>query len=370
MADRRSTSNLATSGRGFSLIELLVVIVIIVIVVSLLLPAIGGARDIAKAATTRSVIKEFGNAVDRFRQDNSGFRPGVFSEQEMGNSENADVYGFTAQENMMLELAGGIVFDEGGGGPQLKTFGPTQLAHQENDDSGRFVREDLIGADVEGNPGYFQPDSKFFAAQSRPEGQFADSAGLSQGEANIPDFLDAWGNPLVVWVRDGQAPPVVDQEEQFAREDSDSDPALFYWASNAGYLKATELGRSSKDQNRNNSEPYSLIGGNAQNIETSITGLLGNSSSPLQELDGGVALDALLPASARGEIVVHSAGTNGLFLGTKERASKSYDAEANGLRYGLTYFTSGSNRRLSSSGSMETQELTEGFDDIILTFGN
>ncbi len=357
------------ASRGFSLIELLVVIVIIVIVISLLLPAIGGAQDIAKAATTRMTIKEFGNAVEGYRQDHSGFRPGVFSEEQMGSSENADVYGFTAQENIMLDLAGGVVEDDGSGGGVLKTFGPTQRAHDENAEMERFVREDRIGTEYAGNPGYFQPKAKFFQAQTRPEGQFGSGAGLGQDEANIPDLIDAWGNPLLVWVEDGQAPPVVDDIDQFAGEDSDSDPALFYWASNAGYLKATELGRSGKNQTRNTRDPYSLIGGNARNIVKSITGLLGNAGSPLQSLDAS-SLDELIPATSRGEIVVQSAGTNGLYLGTKERASKTFDAEASGLRYGSTFYTTGSNRRLTESGTMGTQDLTEGFDDIILTFGN
>ncbi len=368
--------NSAKLSRGFSLVELLVVIVIIVIVISLLLPAIGKARDIAKAATTRSRIKEFGNAVDGFRLDNNGFRPGVFTEQQMGSSENADVYGFTAQENIMLDLAGGITFRSGGlGGGQgstLKNFGPTQDAHNENSQQGRFVREDLIGTDYEGNPGYFQPDPKFFIAQARPTGQFGAGAGISNGVADIPDFVDAWGNPLAVWVEDGFAPPVVDDREQFAREDSNGDDAaLFYWASNAGYLKATEMGRSGRNQNRNTDDAYSLIGGgnSSSDLEVSISGLLGNAASPLQDLDAS-NLDELIPATSRGEIVVQSAGTNGLFLGTKERASRTYDAETNGLRYGWTYYTSGSTRRIDGSGATGSADVIDGFDDIILTFGN
>eukprot|EP01026_Neomeris_dumetosa_P030212 TRINITY_DN24229_c0_g1_i5.p1 TRINITY_DN24229_c0_g1~~TRINITY_DN24229_c0_g1_i5.p1 ORF type:complete len:171 (+),score=18.92 TRINITY_DN24229_c0_g1_i5:28-513(+) len=127
--------------------------------------------------------------------------------------------------------------------------------------------------------------------------------------------------------------------------------------------------QENKDQNRNNDNPYSLVGGGAQNLEETLGGLLGNSASPLQDLDAST-LDELLPGSSRGRIVVHSAGTNGLFLGTKERASKNYDAEARGLRYGSTYYTDGANRRTDASGATGTADLIEGFDDIILTFGN
>ena len=110
-------------------------------------------------------------------------------------------------------------------------------------------------------------------------------------------------------------------------------------------------------------------GGDEDFIDISVAGLLGNSASPLQDLDTS-NLDDLIPATTRGEIVVQSAGTNGLYLGTKERASKIYDAETNGLRYGMIYYTSGSTRRIDASGTTGSADLIDGFDDVILSFGN
>jgi len=364
--------------RGFSLIELLVVILIIVIVIALLVPALGGARDIAKAATTRTVIKEFGNAVDRYRQDHAELSPGIFDETEMGGQENADTFGMSAMKNMILALAGGVVYENssggigGGGSNALKDFGPTQAARDDNQAQGRGVREDLIGAEYEGNPDYFQPSERYFVAQERPRGQFASGAAISNSEANIPDLVDAWGNPLLLWVEDDAAPDVTVIDD-FACIDSGANAdevAHFYWASNAAFLKATELGKSGQDQTTS-SDPHSLLGEGISDtrIQTTLTGLLGNPASPAQELDGADPA-TLLPASARGRIVVQSAGTNGLYAGNTERASKNYDADASGLRYGLTYFTDDGTRRLDQSGSTGSANLIEDFDDIWLTFGN
>lgn len=349
---------------GFSLVELLVVIVIIVIVISIIVPALGGARNVAKQGATQTLMKEFGNAVDRYRQDNAGLSPGIFRPEEMGSSENADTFGFSAMENALLALSGGIVFSDTQG-TELKNFGPTQAAHDENSDLGRYVRVDLVGADYEGNPGYFQPDGKFLVAQERPSGQF----GGGSDEANIPDLVDAFGNPLLLWVEDESAPDV-ETIDDFAREESDAGAARFYWASNAAFLKATELGREGKDQTTASST-HSLLGQgvNRSLIQTTLAGMLGSPASPAQELDAA-DVNSLLPASSRGRVVVQSAGINGLFVGNKERASKSFDAEAMGLRYGLTYFTAAGSRRLDASGTTSSANLIEGFDDLFQTFGN
>jgi len=125
------------------------------------------------------------------------------------------------------------------------------------------------------------------------------------------------------------------------------------------------MGKDQTDQ----SDTHSLLGDGVNNIPVTMAGLLGNPASPAQELDGADA-DTLLPASSRGRVIVHSAGANGLFVGNKERASKTFDADANGLYYGLTYFTDEGTRRTDTSGTTGSENLIEGFDDIFLTFGN
>ncbi|MDA3959689.1 MAG: prepilin-type N-terminal cleavage/methylation domain-containing protein [Planctomycetota bacterium] len=62
--------------RGFTLIELLVVISIIAILASLLLPAIGMARDAAKDINCKNNMRQLGLASMAYAGDNEGFLPG------------------------------------------------------------------------------------------------------------------------------------------------------------------------------------------------------------------------------------------------------------------------------------------------------
>ena len=68
-----------TTRRGFTLIELLVVVAIIALLISILLPALGQARETAKAATCQSRLKGQGIAGAMYSteaKDHIPFRPG------------------------------------------------------------------------------------------------------------------------------------------------------------------------------------------------------------------------------------------------------------------------------------------------------
>lgn len=61
--------------KKFTLIELLVVVAIIGILTSLLLPALGKAREKAKIAVCKSNLKQIGTAVAMYVDDNDGYYP-------------------------------------------------------------------------------------------------------------------------------------------------------------------------------------------------------------------------------------------------------------------------------------------------------
>lgn len=352
--------------RGFSLVELLVVIMIVLIVISLVLPALGGARNVAKRATTNAVMDDFAKAVHQFKQDHDGRNPGIYTPAEMGSSENGDNYGFTSSENVILELAGGIVNSAPSSGNNTFNFGPSNQAHADNVTSRRSVNPDLIGAAVEGQNSYYSPPGKHFVRMTRPDQQFAGSGPTN--DADIPDFVDAWGQPFLIWVEDENGPTDIADAEDFAAIDSDQRPARFYWASNAGYLKAPNLGQKGRDQT--DSVNGSLLSGgrNDQSIRVTMCAVLGHPSFPNVALEDA-NLDDVLPSNSRSGMVITSAGTDGIYFGADEKASRSNDAAAQGLKYGRNHLNS-QGKRLTEDGKPTSADVARDFDDLLLSVGN
>jgi hypothetical protein len=162
------------------------------------------------------------------------------------------------------------------------------------------------------------------------------------GHYELPDVVDAWGNPLLGWMQDD-----VPGTPPFAARDS-STRGWFYWNSNSGFLKSTMLGKSQLNQRTD-----SLLGSdqNAPDLIVTLRGVLGHPGFP----DTTPPPNAL-PLAARGKLVLQSAGPNGIYLGVGERGGKIAN---NGLPpgHGIIKYAAG-------------QDPLDNFDDLISTSGN
>lgn len=344
------TRQIPGSRRGFSIAELLVVFVIIGIVISILIPAVAGVRQTARRAATNALMKDLATASNLFSNDRKGQAPGYFSARDMGSVENGAANsgrGLSGMQNVLLDLAGGIVQNEQAneaGDPCAEVGGPSVVRVNPTSDNAKTV---LVNISTIGSPikdvsrgvdvrAYFNPSGANYARQCSTMQRL----GNVVGHQALPELVDAWGNPILAWTADTRATDI------FAAMDSSGQPAKFYWNSNAGILRAQQMGRGSKDHSSVNSSLYSLIGGgmassNPARVAASdgsglMAALLGNPAFPKTNTGTG----PLVPSAARGAVIFHSAGQDGWFLGSEDKGGRAANAPSGPGSVTLNY-TSG-----------------------------
>jgi prepilin-type N-terminal cleavage/methylation domain-containing protein len=349
--------------RAFTLIELLVVMIIIAIVIAIVLPVLGHVRDNARLAGTKGMMEGLNQAILQFNNDERRM-PGYFSERDMGFATNATTNGFTSLENILLDLMG-VEVKTTGTTPSDVQVGPGGV----NNDATGFVDLDLIGSEDNAHKSYYNPDGKFYVPQTSPS-QVATMAGT-------PDLLDYWGTPYLAWRQDDSAVGTVTQVTQFAKEGYAAGPngsARFYYNSNAGFLKSNQLGRRAADQ-------LDLATGSVLNTPNtadkakSLAGFLGHPAYPYRAPNATLPPD--VPAAARGQIVIHSAGQDGIYFGRKDRGARQFDLTArNFLDYAVNFAPNPTmavgpgNQYTNSSGQVDSNDITRDFDDMLSTAGN
>jgi prepilin-type N-terminal cleavage/methylation domain-containing protein len=341
--------------RAFSLIELLMVMVIISIVIAILVPSLGSIRTLARQMETESITKDFVTGSAAFVTDNRRI-PGYFPIADLASADN-DARGMSAMENAMLDLAGADAILTTANADTIEV-GPIPGETIE-------VNPDLIGT---GDNVYIQLDGKYLVAQTK-DGTVIKQSGAPghtdrEGERQLPDVVDAFGSPLLLWTEDATAVAPINRDAyssnvgNLAGMSSDDNSCRFYWMTNKAFLDANKLGRLNKDQTT-----LSALGSAQSDSDriSTLVGLLGSPGFPNEDFD--------YPTATRGKFVVHSAGKDGVYLGVRENAWKEFK-DIGFLDYSYNHADFGGNRwDENDDGVPDSIDVTERFNDIITSGG-
>ncbi len=303
------TSRLAPSARrAFSLVELLTVLAILAIVVAIIIPAMNLARRAAKNSDTLATLSDLSRAISMYKNDKSRY-PGYFSPRELGSTVNKNTYGFDTMSNIMLDLMGGVA-PANATGASILDIGPSATPIKVDLVTFGGTQQDKNGAQVKG---YFRPDAKKMSVMSGTGQRFA-------GNQNnlLPSLVDAFGQPILAWAQDETPSGGVFAEEDFTAAGVNG--AKFYWAQNAAFLKGvTSLGKLAENQNFASGGSLIANDVNPVNRLQTLYALLGNPAAP----DDAFSAPNYRPATARGPIILHAAGADGVFVGNRDRGGKS-----------------------------------------------
>lgn len=343
---------------AFTLIELLVTVGIIVLLIGILIPTLGTVRNAARKTQAQSLATQVVNASQAFQSDKRRM-PGLFPPDEMGNRTNAQNFGFTETENVLLDLVGGIVPDPPA--PQFNRFpvGPGEL----NDSLAVVVNLDNV-ISGSGGPGYLRLDDKVL----RPiEGQTSAARGVTDATRYI-DLIDPFGMPMVIW-RENKTADRASRNYNFGLPFAPNNPnaqdaavASFYWGSNAGYFLSTGLGSPPVPQTVDsvNTVGGSILGadsgqGGPLDVGVTLAGILGSPTLARGQIYATInGVPFATPESARGSIVVHSAGPDRVYFARRQ--------DPNGdRRVGYLRLDGSPLRPVAGSGEVDR------FDDILVS---
>ncbi|GJM19251.1 MAG: hypothetical protein DHS20C14_14640 [Phycisphaeraceae bacterium] len=387
------------AARAFTLVELLVVFVIIAILIAIVLPALGAARNAVRKAESRTVMQDFQNAYGQFRLSNDGRDPGLFDQSQLGSDDNGTA-GLSVMENALLDLLGsdaviGRVDTVDNDTAQYPGFDSTNpniviVGTSTSDITQQYyVNTALLGA----GDGYFAPNPKHLVAQTN-EGapgtiqQYSSDVGdgtpLSfantgeEGVAQMPDLVDAFGTPILLWVPDQYGTSQVDTSDMndalddFILDNTNAGNAgatsLFYPNANKAFLAADTLGRKQTDMTTPiaDSAPTSIIGFKADTFaddqRESFMALFGNPAFP-QATSGQTIIDSInamqvVPAGARGDFIIQSAGPDGIYFSNRDPGFRSKGAAAGKLEFWQNFGAVGQ--------SVITEDMIEKFDDVLV----
>jgi len=293
--------------RGFTLVELLVVIGIIALLVGLLLPALAAVREKGKITQTKSLMKNLGDAVDSFVLTHNR-QPGALSARQHASDSN-NYLEMSGTENALLELMGGLT-------PHgADTFNIAGID---------VWRDDIgLGPVISGAKydSYFKPNTRDLYYVKGQIGQDDVDNNLPQdGQVALPDLLDAFGAPIILWPNSGS--------KAKGLRDISGRPAVVAFNVQSGNTNQAAPYYYSSFQSYANSDKLSVGSGGGAPVDQHTRSYLAESGSsisgPALQLAQAIASHPTLDSVSRGGYIMISAGKDLIYF-SKEQVDKPQD---------------------------------------------
>ncbi len=316
--------------RGFTMTELLVVIGVIALLAGILLAAMGTVRQRAMATQTQSTMTEFSKACDTFQLEHGRY-PGAIPENVIADASIGPIPPISSTENALLDLMGGYRVM----GPTTGTpadwdtdflCNPPIVCHilgtwEIRADRNRLGEGPLLSG---------RPYSPYFTPK---ESQLGIAKGqLPTTSSELPDLLDAWGQPIIfvrrarpsgplAWLDTSGVPPSGVQPQ-------------FYTQGMLPYTTSTALGEFGKDQ-----MVLSILNAGGQmRQEATFAQILRHPSFGTYGGGPGQAMDRAQAGTAQGAYVLISAGPDGVYF-SRQDGPGTTDSPVGNILFGNQQFS-------------------------------